>query len=201
MPFDELESKEFRPTTLIFTQGNWLDFYDCYKPYICDNCNRFDWLKATQNGISASPKLPVRMPDFFLTSDMRAFIVSEKVKKTFEAYSKTIADFYPIPKTKDYYVLLPKQLLFRPDKIVISKKFKKGEPFRSDAPVCKKCKKYPDLCFDRSLYIVPDDIVFGGIILDTKGMTLVTSRELSDYLRKAKLTGMDIAKNAFANPK
>jgi hypothetical protein len=81
MPFDRIESKEFRPTTLIFTCGNWLDFYDCYKPYICDECNRFDWLKATQNGILETPILPLRMPDFFQTSDLRAFVVSTKTKK------------------------------------------------------------------------------------------------------------------------
>jgi hypothetical protein len=117
IPFDEIESKEFRPITTIFTRGNWNDFYDCYKPYICDKCNRFDWLKATQNGIHATPKLPVRMPDFFQTSTFRSFVVSVNTKKAFETFSGEIAEFFPIPKIKDYYVLLPKQLLLRPDKI------------------------------------------------------------------------------------
>jgi hypothetical protein len=201
MPFDELASKEFRPMTLVFTRSTWIDFYDCYKPYICNKCNRFDWLKSTQNGIRHPPKLPVRMPDFFQTSDRRAFVVSEKVKKTFETFSGDIAEFFPIPKIKDYYVLLPKQFLFRPAKVVISEKFENGEPFRSEDPVCKKCKKYPDLCFRRGLYLVPDNIVLGGIVLDTKGMILVASRDLSDHIRKTKLTGIDIDKNAFANPK
>jgi hypothetical protein len=201
MPFDALESKEFRPITLIFTRGNLLNFYDCYKPYICDKCKRFDWLKATQNGILAPPILPLRMPDFFLTSDLRAQIVSVKTKKVFETFSGNLAEFFPIPKIKDYYVLLPKRLLFRPDKVVIANNFKSGKPFRSGDPVCKKCNKYPDLCFNRSLYLVPDDIVLGGIVLDTKSMVLAASRELSDHLHKAKLTGMAITKNAFANPK
>jgi hypothetical protein len=200
MPFDELDSKDFKPITTIFTRGNWNDFYDCYKQYVCDKCNRFDWLKATQNGILATPKLPVRMPDFFLTSDFRSFVVSASTKKAFETFSGEIAEFFPIPQIKDYYVLLPKRLLFRPDKVVISEDYKSGEPFRSEDPVCKKCKKYPDLCFRGSLYLVPDNTVFGGIVIDTKGMTLVASRELSDHLRKAKLTGMAIEKNAFANP-
>jgi hypothetical protein len=141
------------------------------------------------------------MPDFFQTSDLRSFVVNTKTKKVFETFSDNLVDFFPIPKMKDYYVLLPKQLLFRPDKVVIANDFKNGEPFRSGSPVCKKCNKYPDLCFSRERYLVPNNIVFGGIILDTKSMVLIASRDLSDQLHKVKLTGMDIRKNAFANPK
>jgi hypothetical protein len=201
MPFDEIESKEFRPTVLIFTRGNWIDFYDCYKKYTCEKCKRFDWLQATQNGILAAPILPLRMPDFLETSDLRAIVVSNNTKKVFETFSKDLADFFPIPNFKDRFVLLPKRLLLRPDKVKISDDYMDGFPFRSEYPKCQKCNKYPDLCFRGSLYTVPDDVVFGGIILDTKGMVLAASRELSDHLRKAQLTGMKIEKNAFANPK
>ena len=184
----------------MFTRSNWFDFFDSYLPFVCKKCNKFDWLKATQNGISHTPIFPAKMPDFFQTSDMRAYVVSTKTRIAIEDFSDSIAVFFTIPKIKDHFVLLPKQLLYRPNKVVISDEYLGGVAFRSTKPVCQECKMY-DLGFRRRLFNVPDDIVFGGIVLDTIGMTLVASREFSDHLRKAKLTGMDIAKDAFANPK
>lgn len=48
---------------------------------------------------------------------------------------------------------------------------------------------------------VPDDVVFTGIVVDTKSMTLVASSELANHLRQAKLEGMKFQKNEFANEK
>ena len=202
MPFDEISAKEIRPIVWMFTRTNWFDVHECYKPYFCSKCKRFDWLKATQSGILASPILPVKMPDFFQTSDWQAFIVSRNVKKAFEAYDKTIAQFFPIPKYKDNFVLLPTRLFMPPAKIPISEDWiRENGPWRSpNPPQCKFCKTL-SLCFHRSWYTVPDDVIFAGIVVGVAGLTLVASREFADHLRKAKLSGLDIEKNAFANPK
>ena len=202
MPFDEIESKESRSITWMFTRTNWFDAHDCYKPYLCSKCKRFDWLKATQGGILVPPIFPLKIPDFFQTSDRRAFVVSKNVKKVFETYDKTIAHFFPIPNYKDNFVLLPTQLFMPPVKIPLSEDWiPENGPWRTEHPQCKTCKHFPDLCFRSKWYSVPDDVIFAGIVIGVKAMILAVSREFSDHLRKAKLTGMDIAKDAFANPK
>jgi len=202
MPFDQIYAKELRPIILIFTKTNWFDIHECYQPYFCNKCKRIDWLKATQGGILAPPILPLNMPDFFQTSDRRTFVVSRNVKKAFETYDKTIAQFFPIPRYKDHFVFLPTQLLMPPVKIPISEEWiPENGPWRTEDSQCKLCKNFPDLCFNREWYMVPDDVVFAGIIIGVKSMSLVASREFSEHLRKAKLTGLTIAKNAFANPK
>lgn len=201
MPFDTIRSKELKAITWMFTQTNWFDVYSCYESFMCKKCKKFDCLKATQNGICAAPILPTKIPDFYRTTDLRAYLVSSKTRNVIESFSGEIAEFYPIPKYSDHFVLLPKQLLFHPQKIRLSDCFLDGEAFRSDRTACSECKLYPDLCFNSKQFMVPDDVIFAGIVLDTKGLRLTASREFSDYLRKAKLSGLEISKDTFANPK
>lgn len=202
MSFDRIISKEFRPVTWMFTRTNWYDIHDCYKPYYCNNCKKIDWLAATQNGIRVAPILPLKMPDFFQTSDMRAFVVSESVRKSFVSFSKNIAEFFPIPDVKERFVLLPSRRFTPPEKVPESEDWlQENGPWRTEYPRCTACKNFPDLCFRSSWYTVPDDVVLAGIVIGVKSMILVASHEFSDHLRKAKLTGLSIEKNAFANPK
>jgi hypothetical protein len=204
MKFDALEPKEFKPITFVFTKTGWLDYYDCYKQYVCEKCKQFDWLKATQNGIHAPIKLPVRLPDIFDTSDYRATIISTRTKCAFESYQSGIADYYPIPNHPEYFVFLPKQLIFKPSKVKIAEDWSNvpNEAFRSpEAPLCKKCGMFPDLCFHREWFIVPENIVLAGVVIDLKGLTIILSRDLSEHLKKEKLIGFGVKKNAFANPK
>ncbi len=164
MPFDEIEAKDFRPITWMFTRSTWHDVADCYKPYFCEKCKKLDWLAATQGGIRASPILPLKMPDFFQTSDWRAFIVNENTKDLFESYVKSAVTFFPIPNHKGRFVLLPNKFFFPPAKVPVSESWiQDNGPWRTEDPRCKSCKNFPDLCFNRSWFTVPDDVVFAGI--------------------------------------
>ena len=202
MPFDEISAKEMRPVIWMFTRTNWFDVPECYKKYYCNKCKRVDWLKATQGGIVAPPIFPLKMPDFFQTSDRRAFVVSRNVKKAFEEYDKTIAQFFPIPKYDNQFVLLPTRLFMPPAKVpVFPKWIPENGPWRTEDSRCKSCKHFPDLCFHQEWFTIPSDVIFAGIVIDVKSMVLAVSREFSDHIRAAKLSGLSVEKNAFANPK
>ena len=205
----EIEAKEIRPNVLIFTQSGWIDFYECYKDFVCKKCGSFDWFLATQNGLHAPPTLPARIPDIVTTNDNRAWIVSYRFKKTVEEYSKKLARFIPIPNQKDHYVFLPNDLIFPPKKVRITPeaeyknefnldKLFNGEPYRADKLPCKACGHYSNLCFRRSLFYVPDDVVLCGIVIDTKSMSIAASEELAKHLSEAKLSGLLIKKKSFS---
>ena len=195
----KIEAKEFKPTVLIFTRSGWTDFYECYTEYVCKKCGSFDWLAAIQSGLHTPPVLPSRMPDVFWSSDFRSIIVSRNFKKAVESYSENLACFIPIPGQKDYYVFLPNDLIMPPTKVRISSGYDfKGEPYMADKPPCKTCGHYSNLCFNRALFYVPDDVVLCGIVIDKKSMAIAASKELAEHLSKANLSGLSINKKGFS---
>jgi hypothetical protein len=211
MPFDRIIPKDFAPITMLFTK-NGNEYYDCYKKFLCTDCGTFDWLKATKNGILAPPKLPLKMPDLHLTSFLCAYVVSDKMREVMNLIDGCNAEFYPIPNYRGYSIMLPKNIIFPPKVLPMRENPKvcrtedpnlavRTSVFCTDRPLCKKCGQYGNIFVQENLFFVPDNINFAGIFLGMNDMILIASRYVSEQLRKAKLTGMVIEKNAFANPK
>jgi len=201
MKFDYIDPKDFKPITFVFTK-NGREFHECYKKYICLKCNTFEWHKATLNGINAIPKLPLKMPDFFLTSYLCAYVVSAKAKDVMTSVAREEATFFPIPNFNSNFVLMPNRMILPPDTMPLwQDEEAKGSPFCSSGPKCEVCGTYPEIYLTMRDFFVPNDVSFAGIYLGGSGMTLVASRMVSEELQKNKLNGICIRKNAFANKK
>jgi hypothetical protein len=211
MNFDMIVSNDFKADPYVFSSVG-RRFYDCYKNFVCPECGIFDWCAATKNGINAVPKLPAKMPDFFVTFDLLAIVVSNKTKITMTEIKGCEADFYPIPNYDGYYVMLPKRIIFPPQILPFRKNPRaemvddpnpevRNSPFCIDKYPCKKCGQFYNIYPNWNLYIVPEYVTFAGIFLGENGLDLVASRIVSEQLQKAKLKGMRIRKNVFANAK
>jgi hypothetical protein len=210
MNFDQISVKDFPPSPYLFTSKGFSVFYDCYKEFICQECGIFDWYAAIKNGIKTVPKLPAKMPDIFVTFDLLAWIVSDKTKTTMSTIEECNADFYPIPNYNGYYVMLPQKMLFPPKTLPVREDPKawidpnpevRSSPFSIDKYPCKKCGQFYEIYPNWEMYTVPNDVTFAGIFLGKNGMDLVASRTISEQLKKAKLKGLWIRKDAFANSK
>jgi len=205
--FDRIGANDFKPRTLIFCKGTASNYFDCYKRYVCSKCGAIDLANATRGGVHEPVILPKKMPDIHSTFDWRSYVVSEKMKKAIESFShEPLADFYDIPNHDGYFILLPKYLIYPPKKVpfVPEKQWRTAEyGFRlaKEKNECKKCKNRPDICIATRFLTVPDDVIFAAYLLDNKSFSMVGRREFTDHLRKAKLKGLWIQKNVYANGK
>lgn len=177
---------------------------DCYKRFVCKKCHILDELPAFQSGIPNNFVVPQTAPDWFVSDD-DVNIVSSKAKSLLEMAAGKYCIFQELRDSDGYWSMRPSVIIKPPPEARHCNPIAPplpGEAFQIRSKACRVCGRFSSVTFQSESYQVESSVVFAGIEIHhsfTAILALVVNEDLAAAIAGAKLAGIKVVENAFAN--
>jgi hypothetical protein len=206
MSFHELECKDVAETLWVFYQykGDALVLRPEYSDLCCRGCNRIDFLKSLERGVSPEMRGLRSLRDACKTRDSQ-LLVSNRCHRALQQVAAGLFLTFDLPGDDRYKIIYPTRII-RPPKDAPKYKpvgdfARPGDPFQNRGGFCSHCGRFECVTMWSEYYTVPDDVRLAAIELEPGTKTTLLCWIADDTVSKAlgRFTGWSITKNAFKN--